>query len=233
MKKPIIGIVAKYKKNDTIRYNALIRDEIIDAVLSNGGVAIGILTAEIDEHFILDDEKENAYVVHKRVLEDLKSQVDLCDGIIFQGGGGSLVYEPCIAKYTFDKDIPTLGICAGQNNMVRALSGTIKKVSNPEKHNSPDAGYVHDIKIDKKSEFYKIVKCEKMNVNSRHKNTIDNPSDAYIISAYDDDGNIEVLEAPNKRFNMAVRFHPESLYKTNKQHNAIFKAFIDSCRKFK
>lgn len=32
-----------------------------------------------------------------------------------------------------------------------------------------------------------------------------------------------------KKFNIALRFHPESLYLTHKEHNEIFKAFINAC----
>ena len=39
-----------------------------------------------------------------------------------------------IAKYCYENDVPILGICAGQNNIARALGGTTYKISNPEKH---------------------------------------------------------------------------------------------------
>ena len=39
----------------------------------------------------------------------------------------------------------------------------------------------------------------------------------------------DVVESKNKKFYMGVRFHPESLYKIDKNMNNIFKYFIDIC----
>lgn len=231
--KPIIGIVSKYKETKNDRYDALIRDEVKNAVIDNGGIAIGILTPETEVNFFDQNDQNIESFLTDKQKQDLIAQIKLCDGIIIQGGPDSLKYEIWIAKHTFDNDIPTLGICAGQNNMVRAVGGTIKKLDNAKikKHNQKWTDEVHSIFIDKKSKFYKIVKCEQMVVNSRHKNVVDNPTSNYVISAVCDDGFPDVLEAPNKKFNLAVRFHPESLYKKYKTHNEIFKAFISACKK--
>lgn len=227
-KKPIIGIVAKYRETKDDRYDALFRDEVKNAIIDNGGIAIGILPTGTAINFTDGDVWED--ILTEQQKQDFITQIKLCDGIIFQGGSHSLKYESWIAKYTFEHDIPTLGICAGQNNLVRAVGGTTKKVANPEKHNQKWVDEVHEIYVNKASKFFEIVKCEKMVVNSRHRNTIDNPTNHYVVAAVDDDGNPDVLEAPNKKFNFAIRFHPESLYKTHAKHNAIFKAFIDACK---
>lgn len=114
--------------------------------------------------------------------------------------------------------------------MVRGVGGTTKNVENIEKHSQMWVDEVHPIFIDKNSKFYSIVRCEKMIVNSRHKKTIDNPTKHYKVVGVCDDGYFDVLEAPDKKFNIAVRFHPETLYKTHKEHNEIFKSFIEACK---
>lgn len=229
--KPIIGIVSKYRKNCNTRQEALIRDELKNAIIDNGGIAIGILTSETELNFTPqygEDTWEEMLTEEQK--QDLITQINLCDGIILQGGVNSLKYESWIAKYTYDNDIPTLGICAGQNAMVRAVGGTTKLIDNPEKHCQIWEEVVHDIFIDKNSKFYQIVKTDKMLVNSRHRKVIDDCTAKYKVSAVCDDGYYDVLEAPDKKFNLAVRFHPESLYKTYDYHNAIIKAFIDACK---
>lgn len=232
-KKPIIGIVAKYKETKDDRYDALIRDEVKNAVIDNGGIAIGILSTETEINFTPVGGGDSwDEILTEEQKQDFITQIKMCDGVIIQGGRDSLKYESWIAKYTFDNDIPTLGICGGQNNMIRAVGGTTKKVENKAKHNQKWVDEVHDIYIDKNSKFYQIVKCEKMVVNSRHNKTIDDPTDNYVVAAKCDDGYSDVLEAPNKKFNIAVRFHPESLYKKYETHNAIFRAFIEACKKF-
>lgn len=99
-----------------------------------------------------------------------------------------------------------------------------------EKHYQRGVEQVHKIFIDPKSRFYSIVKCKEMMVNSSHKRVIDNPTKNYVVAAVCEDGYFDVLEAPNKKFNMAIRFHPEALYKKYPTHNAVFKAFISACK---
>ena len=49
----------------------------------------------------------------------------------------------------------------------------------------------------------------------------------------EDNGYIDGLESPDKTFYMAFRFHPESLYQINENHNKIFKEFIKICKRIK
>lgn len=227
--KPIIGIVSKHVEVENKRQYALISDEMKSAIFDNGGIAIGILSSENEVGFV-KGEVDLPIIFSQDEKEKIVAQIKLCDGIILQGGEYSEKYESWIAKYTFDNDIPTLGICAGQNAMIRGVGGTTKKIKNFEKHNQKWTDEVHPIFIDKKSKFFEIVKCEKMMVNSRHQKVIDNPTVNYKVAAICDDGYFDVLEAPNKKFNIAVRFHPESLYKKYKEHNQIFASFIEVCK---
>lgn len=229
-RKPIIGIVAKYIMHTDDRKNALIRDEVRNAIIDNGGIAIAILPTEFFARFVANDKLDWEDYLSESEKQDLIAQISLCDGIVFQGGQNSLKYENWIAKYAYDNNIPTLGICAGQNTMVRALKGTTKLVTNPEKHNQKWVDEVHKIFVKKGMKFYDIVKCEEMFVNSRHKKTIDKLPENFIVSAVCDDSYYDVIEDPNKKFYLAVRFHPESLYKTHKEHKAIFEAFVDACK---
>ena len=75
----------------------------------------------------------------------------MCDGIIFQGGAESDNYECVVAKYCYENNIPTLGICCGQNIIARAIGGTTYEIDNPEKHMQMSKKYVHSIKIDNTS----------------------------------------------------------------------------------
>jgi len=135
-----------------------------------------------------------------------------------------------IAKYCYENDIPTLGICCGQNVLVRALGGTTKEIQNYDKHYNDCDNYVHSISINNDSKFYKIINKEEIMVNSRHKKTIENSSFLDKV-AFCGDGYPDVVESSQKRFYIGVRFHPESLYKIDDNMNNIFKNFIDACRK--
>lgn len=230
-RKPIIGIVSKHVEVENKRQDALIRDEVKNAIFDNGGIAIGILSPENEVNFVPSGGGDKwPDFLSQEQKEQIIEQIKLCDGIILQGGKDSEKYESWVAKFTFENDIPTLGICGGQNAMVRGVGGTTKNVENIEKHSQMWVDEVHPIFIDKNSKFYSIVRCEKMIVNSRHKKTIDNPTKHYKVVGVCDDGYFDVLEAPDKKFNIAVRFHPETLYKTHKEHNEIFKSFIEVCK---
>ena len=116
-----------------------------------------------------DDEDEWKDNLNKDEFNNLISQIKLCNGIVFQGGGACDNYEMIVAKYCYDNDIPTIGICCGQNVMVRALGGTTKLIPNPEKHNDIYSTYVHTVKLDTNSRLYKIIGKTEIEVNSRHK----------------------------------------------------------------
>lgn len=226
MDKAIVGIIGKHIEDGKIRTNTLIRDEVKQAVFDNGGIAIGILSPN-EEILYTSDEWQS--VEEKIEKEKIIEQIKLCDGIILQGGSTNEAFENWIAKYCYDNDIPCLGICAGQNSLVRGLGGTTYKISNPEKHNKPTEDYVHNIKIDTSSIFYSIINKEEIMVNSRHQRAIDK-SPLLDKVAFCEDGYPDIVESKDKKFYIGVRFHPESLYKIDEKMNNLFKRFIEICR---
>lgn len=235
MKQPIIGLVLRHFAKKRVRPNIYVKEEVKDAIFNNGGMVIGIMPppSEIVVVNVLNEREiyENLdKLVSKKNRELIIKQLKMCDGIILQGGEVADVHELFIAKYCYENNIPLLGICEGQSNLLRGIGGTTRAVENPEKHNQSSVDYVHDIRIIKDSLFYKIIGKAKMKVNSRHHYT---PCDTagLIVSAYDDDGNIEVVEAPGKVFYLGMRFHPESLHIIDENHNKIFEYFINVCRK--
>lgn len=226
MSKVIIGIVAKHNGEIKKRPDTYIRDEVKQAIFDNGAIAIGILPPEKKIKLCGNDWKDT---LTEKEREDLLEQISLCDGIIIQGGTQNDEYENIIAKYCYDNNIPILGICAGQNIIVRALGGTTTKVTNPEKHNNINDDYVHSIKINKNSRFYTIIQKNEIMVNSRHNNTVEKCPLLNKV-AFCEDGYADVVESEDKDFYIGVRFHPESLYKIDENHNRIFKEFIKSCK---
>lgn len=224
MKKKVIGIVLKHYLKDQERLDTVSHDEIEQAIFDNDAIAIGIIPANTGKERATNDWVEHLTDKEK---EDFIYQINMCDGIILQGGAFSDMYECFIAKYCFDNDIPILGICAGSHNMVRAVGGKVQDVDNPEFHHSQET-YVHDITINKDSTLYKIIKKEKIKVNSRHENAAKELG-PLSVCALSDDNVIESVESKDKKFYLAVQFHPESLYKIDENMNNIFKYFINIC----
>ena len=157
------------------------------------------------------------------------SLIKKCDGIIIQGGLSSDDYEIKASKYAIDNDIPILGICAGFNNIIRAMGGKVFCMNNTI-HNTEDGRIVHKNIIKENTLLYDVLKKKEVDVNSIHtmfanKEDIKNLE----ISAYSFDGYVEAVELKNKRFCLGVKWHPELMDDGNM--NNIFKRFIEICSK--
>ena len=139
-----------------------------------------------------------------------KNIVDICDGIILSGGDTFVYQDFLLIDYLYKEDKPTLGICLGMQSMAKYFSD--KDEIDVKNHLSNDL-YVHYIKIDKNSLLYKILKKDRILVNSRHKSQIIDTS--LKISALSDDGVVEAVEDSYKKFFVGVEWHPESLNDKN------------------
>ena len=100
MRKPIIGIpskiVTRNVRNDLWRRQEVV-DEIRYLIIKHGGIAIMLMPSELTYEFNQSDLGDPK-VLSQEEIEDLHRQVDLCDGIILQGGEFSCAYEVEIAK---------------------------------------------------------------------------------------------------------------------------------------
>ncbi len=230
--KPIIGIVSKpnlYCDLD-IFSQQVIYDGVRNAILKNDGLAIGILPTKMMNKFCKSDEIIDGTYFNESELNDLYSLIDKCDGIIIQGGLSSDDYEIKACKYAIDNDIPILGICAGFNNIIRAMNGRVFCINNTI-HNTEDGSIVHKNIIKENTLLYDILKTQEIDVNSIH-TMFANSEDIkdLEISAYSDDGYVEAVELKDKRFCLGVKWHPEMMLDNEKMNN-IFKRFIDTCKK--
>ena len=208
--KPVIGIITRYDKNKTDREVALIYKTIIDSIYLLDCIPLGI----IPKNETIDN------------IENLYNIIDLCDGIILQGGSDILYSDIKLVKYIHKKDIPVLGICLGMQTMNVALGGILSDLNNNSHLSSNN--YVHEIKIIKNTKFYNIVKKDNLKVNSRHISYI--KKTPLIISAYNDV--IEVTEDPTKRFFMGLQYHIEDMITYDKEEYKIFLYFINICKEY-
>lgn len=231
MSKPVIGIVSK---NITIEefYSwswQRISNDVRYSINKNGGLVMGILPQTTRKIFNFEDESENIKLTSNEI-DDLIFFINKCAGIILQGGISSHNYEEFIAQYCYQEDIPLLGICAGYNNIIRGLGGKSEKITNTEIHDRPDLQYAHKCIItDKKSLFYNIIKKDEINVNSIHTYVGTQIPKKLSIVAKSNDGQVEVIEAKNKKFYIGIKYHPELLVDKDNEQNEIFKHFIKIC----
>ena len=183
--------------------------------------------------------------------QKFKDIISLIDGIIITGGNFDIDpihygkqnnlsrtmkdsrtdFEIKICKQSLKKNIPVLGICGGEQLINVCLGGTLIqdiknlkiKTLNHEQIN-PRNETSHSINIKKNTKLYKILKKNKILVNSAHHQAISKLGKNLIISAKAEDNIIEAVEHQTHPWCIGVQWHPEFLI-TNSD-KLLFKNFI-------
>ncbi|MBQ6283142.1 MAG: gamma-glutamyl-gamma-aminobutyrate hydrolase family protein [Bacilli bacterium] len=145
----------------------------------------------------------------------LKDILKICDGIVMPGGTDIYDYDKYICNYAIENDIPLFGICLGMQIMVNTIELNIKN------HNN----VTHKITTIKGSIIGKII--GNSYVNSRHNYHVVDVGN-YKVTAYSDDGIIEAIEYPNKKFNIGVQWHPEDMIDFDIKQFNLIKEFINA-----
>ena len=198
--KPIIGIITRKSISDENHSINIIYNDIVKAIENNGAIPFGIALSSNYKNFI-----------------------DICDGIIFQGGDEFEKYDLEALRYIYSIDKPVLGICLGMQLMGILFDGEMIDINNHKK----TLDYAHEVRIKRNSKLYNIYKSDIIKVNSRHKSVIKKTT--LKVSAISQEGFIEAIEDPSKKFFVGVQWHPESMIEYDNKQNNLFKYFIKCC----
>ena len=229
--KPIIGIVGRTNRVKYNKYNIFVNDNHRRAVIESGGIPISILPTQNVKYEKIDDGKTNKPLSVEE-QNDIIRVIKICNGIILQGGYYSYYYDEFIAKYCLENDIPILGTCLGMQVLAAVDCNTSRKkntllIDSKINHNQLETDYAHYVKIDNTSILYKIIGQDIIKVNSRHKYSVIELNQAKI-AAKCEDGIVEAIEFPNKKFAVGVQWHPEDLFEIDENMLKIFTAFINA-----
>lgn len=231
MNKPLIGIIGKvqpqYGEDIWRRIDEV--DEIRYLIVKNGGTAIMLLPTEETLKFNDNDIKDDT-ILSDEEKEELYRQINLCDGFILQGGLYSSNYEIEMAKKIIELDKPLIGICAGFNNILRALGSDVIE-DKTKSHDIYDKNYRHEVNLIKGTKLYELLNKDKYNVNSIHSMIAPKANvEGYAkISSISYDGLVESFELPNKKFIVGLKWHPELMLEEDFT-NKLFKEFIEKCK---
>lgn len=194
--KPIIGIISREYHSNTNKKISIVYQDIINAIIKSNGIPIGI-----------------------PYNEDITPYLSICKGFIFQGGDDIDKHNLKTIKILKEKNIPTLGICLGMQEMF--YQKNLQDIPN-HKINS-----LHEVNIVQNTLLSKIIKKDKILVNSRHKSAINKTK--YLVSSISKDNIIESLEDPKQKFFLGIQWHPENLYKIDNSSRKIFDYFVNIC----
>jgi putative glutamine amidotransferase len=144
--------------------------------------------------------------------------------------------EFALLEQALERDLPVLAICRGLQ-LVNVFHGgsLIQHLNSSERHQRPEGDHgltAHEVTIVPGTVLCAIAGTPKWQVNSRHHQAVKTLGKGLRVSAVDTgDGTIEALERPDKRFVLAVQWHPEDQAPRDPEQAKIFQGFAAAvCR---
>lgn len=132
-----------------------------------------------------------------------------------------------------EKDLPVLAICRGLQILNVHHGGTLIQHLGSQRHDpeiDDKAAPAHDVTIEPDTLLAQIAETSRWQVNSRHHQAADKLGAQLRVSARDPkDGTIEGLEQPDKRFVVAVQWHPEDQLPSDPEQLKLFRRFAQAC----
>ena len=235
MKRIVIGLTPQGDGNKG--YN--ISPDFIRALNSLGAIAITLPSITDDDELLCD-------------------ALALCDGIIFTGGpdvrpslfGEDIIpscgainderdaFEIKLYKMAMAADKSILGVCRGVQVMNIAEGGNIYQDIYSQSgtrlvHHTLDGERAfHNVRLTDNNALHKIkFSAESFIVNSYHHQSVKDLADGYEAFAYSDDGLIEAIYMPSRRFVAGVQWHPEKRFEGDINSFRILIDFVESCKK--
>jgi len=182
----------------------------------------------------------------------VEETLEALDGIIFSGGAdldpsayGADAHpatdppqarrdagELALLRAALDRDLPTLAICRGSQllNVVRGgdLVQHLPAVVGDEKHKeTPGTFAEHGVRIDPESRLGHVVD-EHSPVKSHHHQGFGRVGEGLVETAWAEDGTLEGIEDPTRRFALGVLWHPEA-----GEDAALFEALVAEARAYR
>ncbi|MBI1216251.1 MAG: gamma-glutamyl-gamma-aminobutyrate hydrolase family protein [Alphaproteobacteria bacterium] len=145
-----------------------------------------------------------------------------------------------LIKDAIAADLPMLTICRGFQEMNVTLGGTLHQKIH-EMPGKRDHRYDPDIPLDKcyERQVHKVAVQKgglfeswdmpaEFTVNSLHEQAVDALGKGLFVEAISEDGVVEAVSLPGKRFICGVQWHPEGDFHINPASRRIFEAFRDA-----
>jgi putative glutamine amidotransferase len=135
--------------------------------------------------------------------------------------------ETRLLRDALARDIPVLAICRGMQLLNVFCGGTLAQ--HIEDHRSPGVSNAHSVWIAPESLLASVMGPGAYEVNSRHHQAVALLAPGLSATARAADGTVEALELPDRRFILAVQWHPED--RVDGSDRKLFEAFADALRR--
>jgi gamma-glutamyl-gamma-aminobutyrate hydrolase PuuD len=141
--------------------------------------------------------------------------------------------ELALIDEALEKDLPILAICRGIQILNVYHGGTLIQHLPPAAGHDPEkpaaSAIAHDVLIEPNTLMAAVAETRCWGVNSRHHQAIDRVGEKLRPSAHAaNDSVIEALERPDKRFVLAVQWHPEDQIKHYPDQLKLFQSFANA-----
>ena len=147
-------------------------------------------------------------------------------------------FELAMASAADMRELPILAICRGCQALNIVRGGTLNQHIpdlHPEqngdgvKHRqrTPGNEASHSVRIDPASRLAATMDASLTEVNSFHHQAIDRLGTDLVATAWAEDGTIEAIEDPSRRFLIGVQWHAELLVDRPEDHH-LFQSFLEA-----
>ncbi len=144
--------------------------------------------------------------------------------------------ELTLGRWALETDLPTLGICRGIQMLNVAAGGSLYQdlpaqlpgslIHNIKLSESPWERPTHSVRLVAGSRLAGILGVTDLMINSFHHQAVRRPADGFAAVAWAEDGVVEAIEDPSRRFAIGVQWHPEGMFQTDPLARRLFAAFV-------
>lgn len=184
--------------------------------------------------------------------DSIEETLSVLDGIVFSGGSdldpnhygaephpetdevreGRDRAEMALLKAALDRDMPVLAVCRGSQVLNVALGGDLvqhlPEIVGHEGHRRlPGEWSDHDVRLDPESRVGGML-GERTPVKSHHHQGYGRIGEGLRETGWADDGTVEALEDPMRRFAVGVLWHPEE-----GEDLALFEGLVEEARRYR
>jgi putative glutamine amidotransferase len=140
--------------------------------------------------------------------------------------------ELALLAGALERDMPVLAVCRGSQVLNVARGGDLvqhlPEVVGDEKHkHTPGVFADHDVDLNDGTRLQRLL-GDRAPVKSHHHQGYGRIGDGLVEAAWAEDGTVEALEDPSRRFALGVLWHPEA-----GEDFALFEALVDEARRYR